>query len=321
MRFTVVVCTHNRASLLPQTLRTLESLAVPPGSEAEVITVDNASSDNTAEVISKCAETSRIPFRYVREDRLGHSAALNAGIRASSGDVIVNTDDDALLPSDWLVRIDEVIRRDDPDIIFGRVEPVWEEGGPPSWYTDRFRGHFALLDYGDKPFVVADVDHPFYGVNHSVRRRVYDRLGGYDEAAGGVGPKGAIGNDIDLFQRSLAAGLKIVYDPGVIVRHFIPSSRCSKADQRRRLSMTYEAHYHHLRSRPGGTPWLLGMPRWKYREALGHLASWAHSLLLGTEGDRFYYELRLRQFLGLWRQSARYVTADTGRLLAGARAE
>jgi glycosyltransferase involved in cell wall biosynthesis len=48
----VIVCTHNRAHRLEQTLKSLQGMAVPVDSPWELIIVDNKSSDNTKEIIN-----------------------------------------------------------------------------------------------------------------------------------------------------------------------------------------------------------------------------------------------------------------------------
>ena len=87
------------------------------------------------------------------------------------------------------------------EIVFGRVEPAWESG-PPAWYSSRFMGSFALLDYGEAPFVVTDADHPFYGVNLATRRRLFSTLGGFREDLGPLERKSRMGEDTDFFLRA-----------------------------------------------------------------------------------------------------------------------
>jgi glycosyltransferase involved in cell wall biosynthesis len=84
----VVIPTHNRPHLLP---RAVES-ARAAGTEVEVIVVDDASTDATAEV---CRNLSGI--RYIRVERnQGVAGARNIGIFASTGKYVSFLDDDDL---------------------------------------------------------------------------------------------------------------------------------------------------------------------------------------------------------------------------------
>ena len=98
-RASIIITTHNRPNLLP---RAIES-ARAAGQEIEIVVVDDASSDKTAEI---CQSTPGI--NYVRVERnQGVAGARNIGLIASSGDFVSFLDDDDVrLPGS----IDEQIR-------------------------------------------------------------------------------------------------------------------------------------------------------------------------------------------------------------------
>ena len=93
--FSVVVPTYNRAALLLQVLRSLAAQRTE--APFEIIVVDNGSTDGTRQVAAAFPGV-----RYVRETRPGSSAARNAGIAASRGEVIAFLDDDVVAEPDWL---------------------------------------------------------------------------------------------------------------------------------------------------------------------------------------------------------------------------
>ncbi len=87
-RVSIIITTFNRPHLLP---RAVES-ALAAGSDVEVIVVDDASTDETAQV---CASLSGI--KYVRLDRnQGVAGARNVGLLESTSDFIAFLDDDDL---------------------------------------------------------------------------------------------------------------------------------------------------------------------------------------------------------------------------------
>jgi glycosyltransferase involved in cell wall biosynthesis len=306
VRFSVVICTHNRAQVLKQTLGFISQLEVADESGWELVIVDNASTDETAAAIKEFASRTAIPVQYVHESRLGHSFALNSGIKACRGELIAFTDDDAAPFPDWLRHLDRTLVDGKIDAVFGKAIPLWEGGKAPAWFSPRFNPNFALLDYGPNPFEVHDIQKPFFGVNHCWRREALEALGGYREGLGLFGAKGGTGNDIDLLERALAAGRRVVYNPDAVVRHMIPAGRCQKAHHRRAAWGAAEFFYPTLKQKQSGVPWLLGLPRFFYRMAVIDLVAYLRATLGRKREESFYRELKLIRFLGLGYQAWRH---------------
>jgi len=90
--FSVVICTFNRAHLLP---RALDSLLEQTELSWEAIVVDDGSADNTAEVVRGYIE--RAPnIRYMYHRNRGLPLSRNVGIAAAIGDYVTFLDSD-----DW----------------------------------------------------------------------------------------------------------------------------------------------------------------------------------------------------------------------------
>jgi len=75
---------------------------LPPGVD-EVVVVDNASTDRTAEVARS------LGARVIVESRRGYGAAYKAGLRTATGDVIVTLDGDGTYPPEEIPRLVEVL--------------------------------------------------------------------------------------------------------------------------------------------------------------------------------------------------------------------
>lgn len=305
MTCSVLICTHNRAPLLRGALEALARQRMPDGGSWEVVVVDNASADSTAEVVGQLSADFPVPLRYLYQPELGHSRSLNEGIAICTGDVVAFTDDDAEPDADWLRQLLAAFEQKGADWAFGRVLPRWETRTPPAWFSERFMGLFALLDYGPRPFVVVDAGRPFYGVNCAATRTALAELSGYREDFGPKGKGGGVGADIDIFQRSLEAGLRVVYAPEALVWHVIPATRGSKAWQRAKVWRGTEDYYGLLRERVVHVPWLLGLPRYFYRQALADAAALARHVVHGRVSEAFYQELQLIRFVGLSYRAAR----------------
>lgn len=96
----VVVPTRNRAQLLPHLLAALDRLDYP---EIELVIVDDASTDDTPNVLRSWAGTDRQALR--QPEARGSYAARNVGWRAARGEWIAFTDDDCQPRPDWIWRL------------------------------------------------------------------------------------------------------------------------------------------------------------------------------------------------------------------------
>ena len=89
----VIIPTYNRAGLIS---RAIESVLAQTYSNFEIIVVDNASRDNTAEVVSLIADAR---LKFIRHDvNQGPAASRNTGLRNACGDYITFLDSD----DEWL---------------------------------------------------------------------------------------------------------------------------------------------------------------------------------------------------------------------------
>ena len=116
----VVVPTHNRAARLPVAVASVQAQT---WARVELVVVDDASTDDTPEVLDRLAAADP-RLRVVRPERpLGASDARNAGLDAAEGEVVAFLDDDDEWLPDKLER-QLALLRDRPDV--GLVGCSWE---------------------------------------------------------------------------------------------------------------------------------------------------------------------------------------------------
>ena len=87
IKISVIIPTYNRSKLLNRSIRSVLNQTYQPN---EIIVVDNGSTDDTREMVSK-------NFRkicYIYHDKKGVSSARNAGIRISKSNWISFLDSD-----------------------------------------------------------------------------------------------------------------------------------------------------------------------------------------------------------------------------------
>ena len=221
----VIICTYNRAGSLRNALGSLRALEIPAGLGWEVLVVDNNSSDSTREAVREFEQA--LPVRYLFEGRPGKSHALNTAIREARGRYLAYTDDDALVGPDWMRTIFETFEAGSWDGIAGKTL-LRSERKMPRWLKKELWGFLACMDYGDEPFRMEDPQVTFIGVNMALRRSVFERLDGFDPRLGPKGDALTKGEEADLFQRMLQAGMSVVYQPAAVVHHVVAPERLGK---------------------------------------------------------------------------------------------
>ncbi|MGN6475389.1 MAG: glycosyltransferase [Mycobacteriales bacterium] len=205
-RVVVVVPTHNRAHLWPKLAECLarQDWQAP----FEIVAVDDASRDDTQVVLKQLA--SRMPnLRSLRLPKQGGpSVARNVGWQSAQADVVAFTDDDCLPEPGWVSSL--VAALDRLDVAQG-LTAIDHEGGE--------RGAFSVN------VEVREFNYYFQTCNIAYRRKVLERLGGFDEAYGHSRGGAPNGEDLDLGWRALEAGFECGFAAEAVVRH--PYSRSS----------------------------------------------------------------------------------------------
>jgi len=228
----ILVCTHNRADLLCGALESLGNQSLGRN-RFEVIVVDNASTDDTPGVVARFAEQGRIQVRYVQEPELGLDAARNRGIREARGEWVAFLDDDARARYDWAEAVLEGFARHDAAILGGRVDLIWEIPRP-IWFSDEMLRYLIHCDYGPD---VVEVDAPpwLYGTNVAFRKILFQEIGLFRLDLDRKGTSLMGGGDTEFFVRARAQGRKLLYLPGMVVRHLAPACRLTRRYFRERL--------------------------------------------------------------------------------------
>jgi glycosyltransferase involved in cell wall biosynthesis len=102
IRLSVVIPTYNGASRIAASLETVLSYLAAKPFTAEIVVVDDGSSDGTADA-ARAALAGRLPHRVIgRERNLGKGASVREGVLAAAGEVILFCDDDLSTPIDEL---------------------------------------------------------------------------------------------------------------------------------------------------------------------------------------------------------------------------
>jgi glycosyltransferase involved in cell wall biosynthesis len=227
----VVICTYNGAARLPATLAHLAAQRVIDGVQWEVIVVDNASTDDTAEVARRCwPADAPAPLRVVDEPRLGTANARRRGLMNARYEIISFVDDDNWMAANWLSLSYEIMSRDPRLGALGSINHEACEIEPPWWFS-RFRANYAV--FTEEDLAASDgATWGLYSAGMSIRRTAWLQLvrDGFDFGVGGaVGADLGRGEDSELTFALREAGWKLRMDPRLRFEHFIPAHRLNWA--------------------------------------------------------------------------------------------
>lgn len=217
MKLSVIVCTRNRAHAIIGCLDSLVVAIKAAGPvDAEIVVIDNASEDNTNQVVRDWAKTSPVPVNLQLEPRRGLAVARNCGLRTAAGDAIAFTDDDCrwseTFVKEWLVHI---AAEQGPVLRGGRVELGDPTDLPLSIRTSRERRSWSKAKRSARH---ESLFHCLIGANMTMNRAAVDLMGPFDERFNTRGL--AASEDIDSVFRAYLAGVTIDYVPDMVVYHF-----------------------------------------------------------------------------------------------------
>lgn len=208
----LIICTLNRAASLMATLESVtQAIRSAPDLAIEVVLVDNGSNDNTQEIVTGWKSKSSFPVIIVQEFQRGLSHARNAGLSASSGDIIAFTDDDCTLNADYFLALRRHYDRDTVATMRGGRVELGDPTDLP--FSIKLEGHKIVMN---------DMSHPggfIIGANMTMKREVVDKLGLFDVRFGAGAPFKAA-EETDYIYRAQRAKIPVEYVPDLIVQHF-----------------------------------------------------------------------------------------------------
>ncbi|MEI6705032.1 MAG: glycosyltransferase [Deltaproteobacteria bacterium] len=226
-----VICCHNSAARLPQTLASLGRINYDEDIACEVVVVDNASTDETAEVARKvCPANLRRCLRVVSENRLGLSHARHRGVVEARNDIVSFIDDDNWVCADWVMRVLSIFKQS-PLIgaVGGPSNPVFEIS-PPEWF-ESVKGFYAV---GPQHPATGDITDShgtlLWGAGLSIRKIAFLKLINHSFNFIMTDRKGAnlsTGGDTEICYALRASGWSFWYDDKLSLQHFIPADRLS----------------------------------------------------------------------------------------------
>lgn len=208
----IIIPNWNGAHHLPECL---DSLAAQTRRDAEIIVVDNGSSDTSLELLDSGYDWVRV---IALESNGGFSSAVNAGIRHSQADLIVLLNNDTRAEPDWLERMVIGMERY-PKASFAACKMLHHD--PPHRIDSAGDGYSILAGAGTniglgEPGDQYSEDAWVFGACAGAaiyRRSLFDDIGLFDEDFF------LVFEDVDLDLRAQVAGHRCLYIADAVVYH------------------------------------------------------------------------------------------------------
>lgn len=218
MDYSIVIPVFNKAALTRHCLQTLRPTLEGAG-EGEVIVVDNASTDETPEMLAD------FPWiTLIRNERnLGFAGANNQAARQARGEILVLLNNDTQGLPGWLAAMMESVRQPGVGAVGARLlypnDSIQHAGVV---IAPVLFGRAALAPYHYQWKAAANAPHVAHPHDYQIvtgaclatPRELYLRLGGLDE----IYWNGY--EDVDFCLKIREQGLRIVYDPRATLYHF-----------------------------------------------------------------------------------------------------
>jgi glycosyltransferase involved in cell wall biosynthesis len=268
--YTAIVCTRNRATRLTQSLTSIQAaMDAEPSLRGELLVVDNDSTDDSPQVLASFADSDP-RVRVIHEPMPGIGRARQRASASARGNVLLWTDDDIVVPPEWVRSMLSPILQGEADAVAGPVamaEDLWRPWMTPD-LAARYYAHVP-----DPPVVQPGL----IGANMAFTRELGDRIP-FDPELGTTRYPGA--EDVLVYVQALEAGFRIRGTTEAQVRHHFDPSRLNIA----RLERLAEGRgrcdayfYHH---------WLHVEHGFTALRVAKHLAVWALSIAR-ARGNRY----------------------------------
>jgi len=212
LRYSIIICTYNRASYLKETMESILS-KFKDKDKYELLIIDNNSPDNTVQVVEQFAHDAVV--KYFLEKNQGLSHARNRGIMEAKNEILIFLDDDIDIEENYLEVCDRLYSDPNNNIIGGKVLPYGVT--VPDWLPHKFYFIASIFDQGDEPYHV----NKLMGANYGMRKEVAAKVGLYNPELGRKGNSLMGGEENDYLMRAQQLGYKVLYHPGLVVYHKI----------------------------------------------------------------------------------------------------
>lgn len=197
-KVSVIVPVYNAERTIAECIDSLLGLSYPK-ENVELVLINNASTDRTADVLNHY----RGKIEILYEEKRGPSATRNKGLLNARGNVVAFTDSDCMVDKDWLQQIVFPLQDDSIGIVGGKILSK-RPCNKIEEFGEEIHDHDKAINECKPPYAIT--------MNWSSRLSVLKEVNLFDESFIRC-------EDVDLSYRIFQAGYKFVYKPEAIVYH------------------------------------------------------------------------------------------------------
>jgi GT2 family glycosyltransferase len=198
-RVSIIVCSYNAGSDLRDCL---ESLQRQDYADIEIVIVNDASTDTTAEYLETFkSQTQTEAVIVTNSSNLGVAGSRNAGVRKATGEILAFLDADCVADRSWISELVKIYAKHDVAAVGGRIfdariESIWSLSNKGHDYVSAHEGPVSFVK----------------GCNMSFAQDVFQRFMFNDEIRYGY-------EEILLCDQLRDEGYSVYYTPRAIVYH------------------------------------------------------------------------------------------------------
>jgi GT2 family glycosyltransferase len=228
IRLSIIIPTYNRSDLLAVALEHIAKARVPGDMEVTVIVSDNNSAPHHQEA-NKAALLKYPDMKsvYLLATQQGRSHALNFALAHTEDEYVGFIDDDEKMDVAWFEVTAAYLRQGTVDFLGGPYKPDWEST-PPDWlpvHVGAYRAVLGWIEQTNRAQPFTEFGGSICGGNCVVRRSALQEIGGFTTRIGRSKGNLMGGEDDELHHNLVTRGFYGIYDPALIIYHFIPNSR------------------------------------------------------------------------------------------------
>lgn len=226
----IVICCHNGIKRLPSTLEYIKQQRSCEYIPWEVILIDNASNDGTAELAKKLwSRDAPTTLEVIKEEKLGLTYARHKGLISATYDLVSFVDDDNWIEPEWIKKVFTIMNSHHDVGACGGSSLAVFEVPPPTWMTEH-QERYAVGIQANQTGDITSTRGWLWGAGLTIRKIAWLELfakGFKPILSGRKGKLLTTGEDVELCMALRLAGWRIWYEEELEIQHYIPADRIS----------------------------------------------------------------------------------------------
>jgi glycosyltransferase involved in cell wall biosynthesis len=174
----VIICVHNGARRIIPTLKALAEQNIPPGLACELLIIDNASTDDTANIAANYWATLSTPIslRILYELKPGKANALIMGYNDARYELMLLCDDDNWLQPDYMKCVSEIYTlHPQIGLLGGYGKAFFGTSKKPYWF-DYWENYFVCGEHFKESGYLKQLDIRIWGAGSVLRKTMWNYL-------------------------------------------------------------------------------------------------------------------------------------------------